>query len=67
MQYFVKESATCEKLSRLMGLRAICAMTMVNSCVRYWQKINFLTVKKLLFLHVVEMGNENGNVIETGI
>ena len=46
-----------------MGLRAICAMIMVNSYVRYWQKVNFLTVKILLFLHVVEMGNENGNVI----
>ena len=46
-----------------MGLRAICAMTLVNSCLRYWQKINFLIVKKLLFLHFVEMGNENGNVI----
>ena len=49
--------------NQYMGLRAICAMTMVNSCLRYWQKINFLTVKKLLFLHFVEMGNENGNVI----
>ena len=49
--------------NQCMGLRAICAMTMVNSCVRYWQKINFLAVKELLFLHVVEMGNENGNVI----
>lgn len=36
---------------------------LVNSCVRYLQKINFLTVKELLFLHVLEMGNENENII----
>ena len=35
----------------------------LNSCVRYWQKINFLSEKKVLFLHIVELGNENGNVI----
>ena len=46
--------------NQYMGLRATCAMTMVNSYLRYWQKINFLTIKMLLFLHVVKMGNENG-------
>ena len=49
--------------NQYMGLRAICAMAMINSCLRYWQEINFLTVKKLLFLHFVEMANENGIVI----
>ena len=38
---------------------------LVNYCVRYLQKIDFstVTVIKLLFLDVVEVGNENENVI----
>ena len=35
----------------------------LNSSVSYLQKNNFSTVMKLLFLDVVEMGNENENVI----
>ena len=32
---------------------------LVNSCVRYLQKINFLTEKSYFFLDIVGMGNEN--------